>query len=417
MQPPQAATLTKRPIVPGIAHTRWILSALTLIWNAAALPCLVWLAHGYLTTGARPDLVLAFFAAAGPAVAVYWLVSGASLRRLGPMPLEMDPFPGSLGGELGGAIDWQEPFAQPRAFDVSLTCIKVSPRRGGQGASAASQDILWQDQVQAFTEPGPTGSRLRFVIAVPDHLPASSDPGFDGNLMKRPGGFAGIKWMVRIRASQGRLERSYTVPVVPTAHPLRMSNRPAAQGRPAAPRTDWQPIAVAQTPEGLRLFCPRRRFVAEGLLCLTVAGVGLGIGLSSWLARTDWAAGQTAVAIFIGFVACGFMAVGAAFLLGVGYFWGNTLETVITGATIKTIRRVWGIGFSRELPIERVTGIDSRIKTQLGSTEKAVLKYTLYAASSGGKPLALADGIKGTPAAKALADLVSRACGRHDDKE
>lgn len=63
-------------------------------------------------------------------------------RRFGPLALIMDPFPGSLGGDVGGTIELRETYDPNFEFKVTLALSRVYVTVSGENRSTRT-DVIW----------------------------------------------------------------------------------------------------------------------------------------------------------------------------------------------------------------------------------------------------------------------------------
>ena len=96
-----------------------------------------------------------------------------AMTMFGPSPVTLDPFPGSVGGHVGGTIDLELPYASGHAFKLTLTAARSYISGSGKRRSR-KEKATWQDSLYAHAQPGARGTRLTFRFDVPDGL-AESD--------------------------------------------------------------------------------------------------------------------------------------------------------------------------------------------------------------------------------------------------
>jgi hypothetical protein len=121
-------------------------------------------------------------------------------RRFGPAPVTLDPFPGSIGGHVGGTID-----------------LNLNRSR--------KEEAKWQDELVAHAEPGSKGTRLTFRFDVPDRLDES-------DAVQK--GDSYYSWRLNLRAELPGtdVDRDYEIPVYATAQQSRyLSDRAVQRSR------------------------------------------------------------------------------------------------------------------------------------------------------------------------------------------
>ena len=177
-----------------------------ILWNVLSLPAIfivpiVWRKEGALA------LIILLFPLVGMGLLSWALKLTREWRRFGNTPLTMDPFPGAIGGDVGGEIELSVPYEPALACEVTLGCL-YSYETGSGEDSSRQERVEWQDSGYAQVERTAQGMRLRFRFAVPAGLRASEEErGDDYNF-----------WRLSIKAELpgGDLNRSFTIPVYAT---------------------------------------------------------------------------------------------------------------------------------------------------------------------------------------------------------
>jgi hypothetical protein len=196
-----------------------------IIWNAISLPMTFLMPNVWSSEGALALIILLF-----PLVGVgmlYWALKlTREWRRFGNTPLTMDPFPGAIGGDVGGEIELQVPYEPALVCEVTLSCI-YSHETGSGDDSTRDERVEWQDSGYAQVERTAQGMRLRFRFAVPAELRASEEESGDHYF-----------WRLSIKAEfpGSDLNRSFTIPVYATGENSRIqqldTGKVAPQGVP-----------------------------------------------------------------------------------------------------------------------------------------------------------------------------------------
>ena len=188
------------------AH-RW-LWGFALFWNLVTLPLFFQFDEIWQKVQREPLTSLVFlFPLIGLALVVLAISATRQKRRFGLTPLVMDPFPGSLGGQVGGRIETNIDFDPGRNFGVSLTCVHSRISGSGKNRSR-SESVVWRGDGVCHTGQGPVGTALQFRFDIPSNLPASQ-PQKGGNYHL---------WRVRVSADLPGIDfdRGYEIPVFST---------------------------------------------------------------------------------------------------------------------------------------------------------------------------------------------------------
>lgn len=88
------------------------------VWNliSAAMPFIAY--REVVDKGNYAGLLALVFPLVGIGLLVWAIRRTREWRRFGPAPVSLDPFPGSIGGHVGGTIDLAVPFDPAARFDV-----------------------------------------------------------------------------------------------------------------------------------------------------------------------------------------------------------------------------------------------------------------------------------------------------------
>ena len=127
--------------------------------------------------------------------------------RYGKTPFHMDPYPGSIGGQVGGFSDLNLPFSNRHRFKAELALIRRVTRSSGKNTST-TEKVVWQSAMPVHTEPCSQGTRVMTQIDVPSGLTESEPSSRDYHL-----------WRLVLRASDKALgfNRHWEIPVFQTA--------------------------------------------------------------------------------------------------------------------------------------------------------------------------------------------------------
>ena len=382
---------------PGV----WILWLFTVLLVALSVPMLAFVLPDELAKGHWPVLFVLAFPLAG-----FWAVYQAILktlewRRFGRLVLELDPFPGSLGGDAGGWVDLPVPFDGESRFQVSLSCIHVGTTGRGRHRSRHEQAI-WQDERTLPGDFGSRGTRLRFWFQLPGTLPESEPPSDDFHY-----------WAVHLRAALPGidLDRVFEVPVFETVEPQLARYKPRGGPHSRSPDLPRQIVRVSRTTEGLRLDYPASRNRSLGLAVL-VAGLfflsitfALGWGIWDEGSLTDLAR------VLRGFVLLLSGVAGISLVVGGLYLLANSLQVLLGRQHLATRRRLLGIPVQlRHVSGDDVTGLHHAIAGQTGQGPGATVRYALYATLADGSRMSLGDGLKGRVLADQMLGMVCAAC-------
>lgn len=215
-------TATIRSSSKTSMYGAWVFA---VFWNAISAP-IPFLAYGEIVERHNYVVLIGLlFPLVGIGLLVWALRRTLEWRRFGPAPVTLDPFPGSIGGHVGGSIDLRLPFDPTAKFRVTLTNLH-SAVSGSSKDRSRSEKALWQDGTLAHVESCGLGTRLVFRFDVPEGL-GESDTEHDDSYKL---------WRLSLEAELPGtdLDRSYEIPVYATARRSNLlSERAVAESRDA----------------------------------------------------------------------------------------------------------------------------------------------------------------------------------------
>lgn len=367
-------------------------------------------------------------------------------RRFGTTTLVLDPFPGSLGGDVGGTL--QIPLGErglplemgELSFRVVLSCIhtRISRRRTGSGRSKWDT-VVWREEVEPRLSRGFGGLACAFAIPVPEDLPPSQprSPSYHHWAVRVVGALAGHDF-----------DQTFEVPVLETAEPLRAKHlepspaaRPesAARARGAASRPPFdteragdggerglgmsafaglpaRTVRLAPTERGLKLNYPMGREGVAACMALLFGalfgGGGVAVGRHALGPLGSWDVFGLIFGGIGGFVALAGGAFGLLLMLLGAFMLGNSLEVDLEGERVRTRRRLLGIPIAtRRARLSEIESLGLEITGQMGQGAQAHVSYRIFARLAGGGTLVLGDGVRGHRVAAALAEAIAAQTG------
>lgn len=375
----------------------WGVWAFAAFWNLVSAPLPFLLVEEVTVKENYLALIGLLFPLVGIGLLTWAIRRSREWTRFGPTPVRLDPFPGAIGGHVGGTIDLKLPFDPAHRFHVSLTNLHHYTSGSGKNRSSREK-ALWQRDAQAAAQPGPEGTRLVFRFDVPDGLDEAD---------ARQSGDSYHAWRLGLTAELpgADLNRDFSIPVYRTG--ARSQSLPERALADADSRQDQLDEADAlglmnltHTPTGKRLHLPAGRnggMAALGFL------FGAGFAAAGYFILT---AEQQ---LFMGAV---FGLLGSLVGLGSLYAGLNSLTVDLDGGKIRSVRRVLGVPVSiGEMPAHSVSSLSKDSSFQSNSGGKHVMHYTVYAHDSAGKRVTLGEGFRGAGDADAAIRVLSREFG------
>lgn len=366
-------------------------------WNLVSAPLPFLIYEEFMTHGNSAALAGLVFPLVGAGVLIWAVRRTLEWHHFGPAPVVLDPFPGCLGGQVGGAVDLQRVFDPGARFTVTLTHLQGhgSP---GEERHDRRETARWQDIQRAQVTRSPTGTRLQFSFDVPPGLDESSTGSGRGPVSR---------WRISItgNVAGANLDRSYEIPVFATGARCRqLAGQPMRASRVRQRQLDTEATGQfaksGYGPTGPYLHYPAGRNLAPGVGGLVFGGF---FAVSGYFLVTR----QDAMLMGAVFILMGVLIL----LLGL-YVLSNSLEIRKQGEDITTVRRILGVTVRRRrLSVRDFLRFSksSTMSTQAGS--KQVIFYTLFAHARDGRKLVVGEGFRGVGEADTAALLFAQHFG------
>ncbi len=382
-------TATIRSSSKAAMWAAWIFAA---FWNviSAALPFVVY--QEVVDKENYIALLGLIFPLVGIGLLTWAVRRTLEWRRFGAAPATLDPFPGSIGGHVGGTIDLNLPFDPTARFKMTLNHLHSYISGSGKRRSR-KENAKWQDAVVAHAERGAVGTRLVFRFDVPEGLkPSDTDQGDSYYL-----------WRLNLRAELPGtdLDRDYEIPVYETGVQSRyLSNRVVQKAQEEQDVLDTiavgQIIAVRRRGGVLQMVYPIGRYLGSSLVGLLIGSIFTAIG---WY--TAVRAGHTIFGSLFG-------GIGALVAISSLYAMLNSLVVYREGDWIKSVRRILGVPVGRkQLRHGNFDKLKKKSSSQTRSGSKHVIYYAVYALDLGGNEMLVGEGFKGENEAAAAMRVIS----------
>lgn len=366
------------------------------VWNLLALPAAIGGGPKMLRTENYAALgAVSLFVLVGVGLLVWAVRATLDARRYGEVFLQLDPFPGSIGGHFGATMPLKMPYQPGQHFDVTLSCVlRYQTRSAGKSGSESRESIVWQTEGVAQVAPHAEGLVLSFRFSVPSGLPQTQEVDRDYHA-----------WRVQIESADPELpfSRTFDVPVYATKETSDRIAADAAQHPQLLKKRDAQVDEVSDLehiPGGVRLYLPYGRLWRQNLVWLGMGGAFLGFGVM---------AGRMGAPALFPVV---FGGVGGAMLVWGFYALCNSLSVQLDRDGLRTERRLLGLMLAwHRVPardIERLAAKESY--TSQTGTRHATF-FRLQAELKNGKKIAIADSLRGREAADQLLASIASATG------
>ncbi len=318
-------------------------------------------------------------------------------RRFGPAPILLDPFPGSIGGHVGGTIDVKLPYDSNARFLLTLTSLYSYISGSGKDRSRKSS-AKWQDMQIAHSTSGARGTRLSFRFDVPDNLHESDAEQNEDEY---------YLWQLNLKAELpgADIDRDYEIPVYATRQQSQqLSSFSIERARSSQKQIDLEIIKemvrLDSGVSGRSILYPAGRNLWSGFMGVIFGAIFTAVG---WYLLTE--AGKFFMAVIFG-------GIGLLVLIFSLYFALNSLQVVVRGSDIWSIRRIFGMPL-RQSRMRRsaVVRIDRKKSSTSQSGTKHVVRYTLIALDRQGRKMVVGEGFKGVSQAKVAAEFIASELG------
>lgn len=387
-------------------------------WNAVSSPMLFALREE-IERGNYAALLGLLFPLAGAFLLYKAIATTLELRRFGKVLVEMDPFPGAIGGHVGGRIRVSRlasntVFAPSAHFSVRLECV-YSYMSGSGDSRSRKENIKWAEQGQPRPESAGQGVALAFRFDVPDGLPEADVDQTDAYHF----------WRLTAKAELGGvdLNRQYNLPVFKTGETSRFVRHDVSAqvakhkeheseiARNAIERGEFdipglsRAMRVSQQGGEIRLAFPMFRNRPFTIFAALFAGA---FGFGSYMMIESALEGGV-FGLFIGLFSLPFLLVAVAASIATIYLPLNNMRVHIRRNEVTVLRRLLFIPFfHRQLAVTDIAYLATKSS---GTTSQGVDKiehFKLQAHDLAGKSVTIAEDLDGKDVAAHFRDYLAR---------
>lgn len=383
-------------IASGSKLTMYFSWGFAILWSAIS-SFIPFVAYEEVQKGNYLILVALLFPLVGIGLIVWAVRNTIQWRKFGQSYLALNPFPGSINGQVGGTIELHYPFDTAHTFVITLSSLYSYMSGSGKNRSRREK-LNWQDTVVAHTEMGLYGTRIVFRFDVPPDLPSSD--------VNKPGD-AYEMWRLNVNAALPGvdLDQDYEIPVFATGQKSGLTGREIGE---AALKTADMSLQAAKNrmrlisgASGTEFFFPFGRNIGPACTAL-ICGIVF-TGASYFLMFREHHH-------FMGAV---FGLFGVPLTLSGIYMASNSLHVQKdSSGNIISTRRIFGIPTRRRYVYAgdiRSLEKSSNFATQSGN--KHIKHFTVYAKTPDGKKVVFGEGFHGEREAESAIDLYKNELG------
>jgi hypothetical protein len=375
----------------------WASWGFAAFWNLISAP-LPFLIYTEVTEKNNlPALLGLLFPLVGIGLITWAVKSTLEWNRFGPAPVTLDPFPGSIGGHVGGTIDVNLPYDVNTKFSLTLTNLRSYVSGSGKNRSR-KESAEWQDTQVAHTSAGVKGSRLSFRFTVPEGIEESAADQSEESY---------YLWRLNVKADLPGvdIDRDYEIPVYATGErSVQLSEFKIEQAQSEQNKID---VAVIENlvslnygAGGRAMRFPMGRNLLSGFSGLIFGAIFSGAG---------WYLIKVESHPFMGGL---FGLMGLLILVSAFYAVLNSLEVIQEGGDIVTVRRILGIPVNRgRMRRADFVRFKKKASSKTQSGKRHTIHYTISAVDNSGQKLVVGEGFKGASQADAAAEMIARQFG------
>jgi len=324
-------------------------------------------------------------------------------RRYRSVSLTLDPYPGSIGGQVGGHLSIPVRWDGGMPVVVQLNCVRVSISGSGKSRSR-SEKVRWRRRAAVRTAPsGPESTRIEFVVDVEDDLPSSD--------VEQRGSY--VYWAIRVQLAGSLFDQSFEIPVFDTGRSRDSRLRPTVGERASAQREVGEipraVVDVCETDAGFVIDFPPGRSGAMGtILALVGFLLGAGAGFLWFQAYLELASDSTQyfALLVTTIIASGFSLFAVPLFFGGIYVRTNRLRLTLKHDWLTVDRRFFGRRFGTQISVGDIHDLDKTVTAQSGQGAAARIYYAIKLETRQARKITIADGIPGQQDADALLDFL-----------
>lgn len=378
----------------------WVAWGFAAVWCGLTVPAaLAGLPRAWAERNLIEGGVLVLMCLVGAGLLTWVTRATADALRHGDVRLVMDPFPGGMGADVGGAIVLARVrYAPELRFPVVLRCVYTYQNSSDSGEKEfrTHEEVVWQSEGYAQVRPAMPGDagapgavgtgaqagrgvRLAFRFEVPAGLPESGQAAGDST----------HRWQVLVDSESPALKfsRRFEVPVFATGartaatlphavhHPHMQARRDAAMA------SVYTLEAIAG---GVKIYQPYGRMWRYQLFWMGVGAVFLAVSIA--LGRN----GESA------FFRLAFGGAGCTMVVWGLYAVANSLRVQLDRQGLHTERRLLGLMMAwQRIPAAEIVRLGLRETFSVQDSKRRTTFYRLQAELQNGKRVTLADSLEG----------------------
>lgn len=391
-----------------------------VVWNAISTPVSFVLPRELQQENYAALLVL-LFPAAGLFLIYKAIHRTLEYRHFGRVLLTMDPFPGAIGGHVGGHIqvknlDYRR-ASEAQTLTVTLECVYSYVSGSGKNRSRR-ESIKWAERGRPKIDNAIEGVNLGFRFDVPQDLPQAD--------VEQSGAYHFWRLSVSAEVPGIDLNRGYNIPVFATGEISRNIGHDISAQAAAARKqeADAAGLAIGSGQFDIEGLSRALRLRQEGsrihlhfpmfrnkFLTLFAAVFAAGFGFACY-SMIDMVSDGGLFGIFIAIFSIPFFLVALAAAAATVYLLFNNLNVSIQPGEVSVLRRLLVFPvYRRQLHRGDIFHLAIKRSGSTGQGADKIEHYKIHAVDSGGKKVTLAEDIDGEDVAKHFRDFLAQRIG------
>ena len=395
----------------------WFFWIFAIIWNAISTPIMFILPEELQRNNYAVLIALLF-----PAVGIFLLYKAIKrtleYRHFGRVAYHMDPYPGGIGGHVGGHIEVRN-LDYHRASEAKTLLVKVecvySYMSGSGDNRSRRESIKWAQQGRPEINNALKGVSLAFRFDIPGELPPAD--------VEQGGSYHFWRLGVNAEIPGIDLDRSFNIPVFATgrtaqnvshdlsaqAAALRQRESEAAKHSIASGQFAIEGLSRAMRirSEGNRIQLKFSMF-RNKLLTLFATIFAAGFGFASY-SMADMASAGGLFGIFITIFGIPFFLVTLLATIAAVYLAFNNLVVDIVPGEVSVLRRLLLIPiYWRHLQRGEISHLSIKRSGSTGQGVSKIEHFKIQAQDNQGKRITLAEDIDGEDVATHFRDYLAQ---------
>jgi len=398
----------------------WFIWFFAILWNAISIP-LVSVLPDEFKSGNYVALVGLLFPLAGIFLLYKAIALTLAYRHFGKVLVTMDPYPGAIGGHVGGhiqikSLDYQRANAAKK-LNIKLECVYSYVSGSGKNRSRR-ESIKWAEQGKPKIDNAMQGVNLTFRFDIPADLPQAD--------VEQKGAYHFWRLSVNADIPGIDLARNYNIPVFATAEKSRSVSHDISQQVEATRQqeADAAKLAISSGNFDIDGLSRAMRLDTEGnqihlkfpmfrnkALTMFAAIFAVGFGFACY-SMSDMASDGGLFGIFIVIFAIPFFLVALAATVATIYLLFNNLRVSIHPGNVSVLRRLLFIPiYRRQLTHGDIKHLSIKRSGSTGQGVEKIEHFKIRAQDKQGSHVTLAEDIDGEDVATHFRDYLAQRIG------